>query len=65
MLNELGVHITAQQKGGARVTEIVEAYAGEAGIFEEGFEVTVYDVLGVERWSDAPSTARLGRRVAC
>ena len=40
----LGIHTAGQGMGGERVTEIVKADAGQSGLFQQRFQVTVYGV---------------------
>ena len=47
-LDEFRVDAPAQEQGGAGVTEVVEAYVGQVGFSEEGFERTFDEVFGVD-----------------
>jgi hypothetical protein len=54
-LNIGRVGATGQQKGGVGVPEIMPAYRWQLRPLEQRLEVTVYDVLGVERGALARS----------
>jgi hypothetical protein len=49
ILDDLGVDVLPCQQRGARVPQVVEADIGETGAPQEGLEVAVHYVLGVQR----------------